>query len=219
MLHNKKLSILIVDDHRLLRDCMRSNLQKDETIFEIFEAETAQDAIQKASTSCPDVVIMDVNLPDMNGMEATRQILKHNPEIKVMGLTMHVAKPYVMGMMRAGATGFLTKMCSAKELSYAIHRIYSGQTYVCEEVIDIVREIVVSPIQGPERNENKLTRRESQILKLISEGMKNNEIGKTLNISTRTVEKHRESILNKTGVKSVAELTKLAIKKGLTFLE
>lgn len=215
----KKISVLIVDDHRLIRDGMRSNLEKDENVLEIFEAENAQDAIYMVSTNPIDVVVMDINLPDLNGMEATRQILQLHPQLKVLGLTMHIGKPYVMGMMQAGATGFLTKMCSAKELSHAIHRIYSGSTYMCEEVMDIVREIAIDPPQKQEQDKNNLTRRESQILKLIADGMKNNKIAELLNISTRTVEKHRKNIIDKTGVRTIAELTKLSIKHGLTFIE
>tara|TARA_B100000614_G_C14466275_1_gene460610 strand:- start:538 stop:1026 length:489 start_codon:yes stop_codon:yes gene_type:complete len=162
---------------------------------------------------------MDINLPDLNGLEATRQILAETPGAKILALTMHTDKVYVMGMMKAGAVGFLTKTCSANELYNAIRRVSSGRAYICDDVIDIVLETAVNPDICPQGQEKELTRRESQILKLISEGDTNLQIANAQCISSRTVEKHRKSVMDKLGIRTVAQLTKYALKNGLTFID
>lgn len=214
----REISVLLVDDHRIVRDGMKSYLNMGKESYKIFEAGNAQDAIHMLSEVDIDVVVMDINLPDISGIEATRQILELHPKTKVLGLSMNIGRPYVTGLLKAGAKGFLTKMCSAKELSHAILRVHMGNTYLCEEVMDIVRETVLSPTQEAVTKKD-LTRRESQILKLIADGKKNHEIAFILNISIRTAEKHRKNLTDKLGVNSIAELTKLAIKLGIASIE
>ncbi|HCY83606.1 MAG TPA: DNA-binding response regulator [Desulfobacteraceae bacterium] len=212
-------SVLIVDDHRLMREGLKSNLSQFTDISDIHQAGNGLDAVRMAMELKPDVILMDINLPDLNGMEATRQILAQTPDTKILALTMHTDKVYVMGMMKAGAAGFLTKTCSARELYKAIQRISSDKAYICDEVIDIVLETAVNPDLSALGQEKELTRRESQILKLISEGNTNHEIADILCISNRTVEKHRKSVMDKLGIRTVAQLTKYALKKGLTFID
>ncbi|MCG8615879.1 MAG: response regulator transcription factor [Desulfobacterales bacterium] len=219
-MHQKsETSVLIVDDHRLMREGLKSNLSQFTDISDIHQAGNGLDAVRMAAELKPDVIIMDINLPDLNGMEATRQILAETPEAKILALTMHTEKVYVMGMMKAGASGFLTKTCSARELYKAIQRVSSHKAYICDEVIDIVLDTAVNPDITPPGRGKELTRRESQILKLISEGNTNVEIADILCISNRTVEKHRKSIMDKLGIRTVAQLTKYALKKGLTFID
>ncbi len=213
------ISVLIVDDHRLVREGLKSNLDEYDRVSTIYEAGNAQEAIYKASEHSPDVVIMDINLPDLSGMEATRLILENNPEIKVLGLTMHTEKAYVMGMMKAGAIGFLTKTCSAKDLHHAIQKVSSNQAYICDEVLGFVVETAVNPLQTAQFMNEELTRRESQILKLVADGKTNNDISEVLNISTRTVEKHRKNLMDKLDIRTIAQLTKYALKHGLTFFD
>jgi len=214
------ISVLIVDDHRIMRDGLISNLKKDEKISAVYEAATGREAILIASKLCPDIVIMDINLPDVNGIETTRRILKANSSIKVIALTMHKDKSHVMKMMAAGACGFLTKTCSAGELLHAVHQVVSGKICVCDEVMNDVFEMKADgdrclkqyfPVQ--------LTLRETQVLKLVAEGMTNGEIAGILDISTRTVETHRQNLMDKLDIRNTALLTRFAIQQGIAFLE
>jgi len=214
------ISVLIVDDHRIVRDGLKASLQKDEKISTVFEAGTGAEAMVLASTHCPDVVIMDIGLPDFNGMETTRRILKDNNAIKVIGLTMHKDKVHVMKMMAAGACGFLTKTCSSRELLNAVHKVVSGKICVCDEVMNYVFEMKTDgggclekyfPVQ--------LTLRETQILKFIAEGLTSGEIAVILDLSPRTVETHRQNLMDKLDIRKTALLTRFAIQQGIAFLQ
>lgn len=214
------ISVLIVDDHRIVRDGLMSSLKKDEKIATVYEAATGREAVLVASKLCPDIVIMDINLPDINGIETTRRILKVNSTVKVIAFTMHKDKIHVMKMMAAGACGFLTKTCSAGELLNAVHQVVSGKICVCDEVMNYVFEMKADggrclkkylPVQ--------LTLRETQVLKLVAEGMTNGEIAGILDISTRTVETHRQNLMNKLDIRNTALLTRFAIQQGIVFLE
>ena len=172
MHRGSNISVLIVDDHRIIRDGLKASLKKDDRISPIYEAGNGRDAILFATKYFPDIVIMDINLPDFNGIEVTRQILKINSNIKVIGLTMHKHKIHVMRMMAVGACGFLTKTCSAKELIRAIHDVFLGKTWVCDEVMEIVVKMAVNGHEGMEMDETTLLplfKRETQILKLIAD--------------------------------------------------
>ncbi|EMS80655.1 response regulator [Desulfotignum phosphitoxidans] len=218
MYRGSNISVLIVDDHRIIRDGLKSNLKKDDKISPIYEAGNGRDAIRFATKYFPDIVIMDINLPDFNGIEVTRQILKINSNIKVIGLTMHNDKIHVMRMMAAGACGFLTKTCSAKELTHAIHDVFSGKTWVCDEVMEIVAEMGAN---GDDKVDKTtflpLSRRETQILKLIADGLTNSEIADVLEISVRTVETHRQNLMTKLDIRNIALLTKFALRQGIAF--
>ena len=214
------ISVLIVDDHCIVRDGLKASLQKDERISTVYEAGTGAQAVALALTHCPDVVIMDIGLPDFNGMETTRRILKDNDAIKVIGLSMHKDKVHVMKMMAAGAWGFLTKTCSSRELLNAVHKVVSGKICVCDEVMNYVIEMKINaggclekylPVQ--------LTLRETQILKLIAEGLTSCEIAGMLDLSSRTVETHRQNLMDKLDIRKTALLTKFAIQQGITFLQ
>jgi two-component system nitrate/nitrite response regulator NarL len=215
---NSNISVLIVDDHRIMRDGLKANLKNDVRISRIYEAGNGRDAILSAEKYFPDIVIMDINLPDFSGIDVTRQILKINSNIKVIGLTMHKDKIHVMQMMAAGACGFLTKTCSAKELSYAIHKVLSGKICVCDEVMEIVVEMAA---KGDEKMDEAiffpLSRRETQILKLIADGLTNSEIADVLGISARTVETHRQNLMTKLDIRKIALLTKFALRQGIAF--
>lgn len=212
--------MLIVDDHCMMRDGIKASLKSDNRISKIYEAENGREAIFSAEKHGPEIVLMDINLPDFNGIEITRRILKINSTIRIIGLTMHKDKIHVMGMLAAGACGFLTKTCSARELLNAVHQVAAGKICVCDEVINYVFEMKADggrclkkylPVQ--------LTLRETQVLKLIAEGMTNGEIAGILDISTRTVETHRQNLMNKLDIRNTAKLTRFAIQQGIAFLE
>ena len=213
-----RVSVLIVDDHRLFREGLRSTLEACDFISAVYEAGNGRDAIHKAAETTPDVVLMDISLPDLNGMEATRQIAAAHPKINILGLTMHIDKAYVMGMMKAGARGFLTKTCSARDLRQAIRKVADCQTYICEEVMGGIADSAIQPENNTTAVSGELTPREAEILKRVADGATNPEISGTLNISVRTVEKHRQNIMDKLGIRTVAQLTKYAIRKGYTLL-
>ncbi len=214
------ISVLIVDDHRIVRDGLKATLKKDEKISRVYEAGTGAEAVALASIHCPHVVIMDINLPDVNGMETTRRILKDNDTIKVIGLSMHKDKVHVMKMMAAGACGFLTKTCSAGELLNAVYKVTAGKVCVCDEVMNYVIEMKAD---GGDCLENyfpvQLTLRETQILKLIAEGLTSSEIAGMLDLSPRTVETHRQNLMDKLDIRKTALLTKFAIQQGIAFLD
>lgn len=216
---NSSISVLVVDDHTIMREGLRAYLEKDTMISGIYEASNGKDAIHIPIDCVPDVVLMDINLPDISGIEATKDILKINDAIKIIALTVHIEKPYVLEMMKAGASGFLTKTCSGNELSAAIHKVFDGKQYICDEAVRLVVDTVVNPLETGKRVDKPfLTRRENQILKLIADGNPNKKIAKILGVSVRTVEKHRTNIMDKLNLRTVAELTKYAIYKGIAAL-
>ena len=213
----ESISVLIVDDHRLVRDGLKASLEKDKTIFPIYEAEDGYTAILLAERYRPDIVLMDIKLPDCSGMDATRKILDKNPAVKVLCISMHKDKICVAGMMKAGAAGFLTKSCSAGEVIDAIHKIFSEKPCFCDEVLDYVVYLARHPSDCKElSSENPLTKRESQILRCIADGLTSRKIATLLKISTRTVEQHRKNIMHKLDIRTTALLTKFAIRQGLT---
>lgn len=212
----KQIKILIADDHSILQHGLSSSLEMEKDIQVVGRADSGYLAIEMADRLNPDLVIMDVGMPELNGMEATKQILKKFPDIKVMGLSMHMEKVYVTGMINAGASGYIIKSCSFKELLSAIHTIMSGQTYFCSEVEHFIEDGVDIVSDNPLSVFNVLSKREREVLQLIAEGHKSRMIAKKLNISVKTVDIHRNNIKSKLDIHSIAELTKFAISKGLT---
>ena len=217
---NQNVSVLIVDDHCMMRDGIKANLKSDNRITKVYEAENGRQALVSAEKYCPEIVLMDINLPDFTGIEITRRILKANSAIRVIGLTMHKDKIHVMGMLAAGASGFLTKTCSAGELLTAIHDVFSGKTYVCDEVMTAEVKTVFSASACVRKSYPvQLTRRETQILKLIADGLSSSEIASFLEIRPRTVETHRQNLMDKLDIRKTSLLTKFAVRQGVAFLE
>ena len=218
----QKTKILLVDDHRILREGLRHSLLKEENVVVIGEADTGIAALHFVSEQPPDVIIMDISMPDLNGIEATRQILSMDANIKVIALSMYSDNAYVMGMLNAGASAYLLKSCSSKELLQAIHTVQSGGMYLCEKVTPIVIKNSIKYSQNQDEKKsvfNTLTQRERQVLQLLSEGNKTQTIAQKLFISPKTVNAHTTSIKSKLNIRNIAELTKLAIAEGLTHLE
>lgn len=214
------LRILLADDHSILREGLRSLLEHTLHCEVVGEATNGMMASQLALKLKPDIVIMDVSMPDMNGMEATRRIMSKDSSIKVIALSMHTDKRFVSEMLSAGATGYLLKDCAFEEVSTAIRSIMAGQLYISPSITGVVvKDYLLYQDTNPPSDLDRLTPKEREVLQLIAEGKSVKEIGYLLQLSTKTVDHHRHSILEKLGAKSVAELVKFAIREGLTSID
>jgi DNA-binding NarL/FixJ family response regulator len=215
-----KNSIIIVDDHKIMRDGLRIILEQESDLEIIDEADNGRDAVKIIMNKKPDIVIMDIGMPDMNGIEATRQIVKDLPEIKIIALSMHYDIQYVSGMLKAGAKGYLLKDCAGSELIIAIKSISNNNTYICQEITNsLINDYSKYQVLDQSSNESILTGRENEILQLLTEGKSTKHIAQKLFISVKTVEAHRANIMHKLEIRNLPELTKYAIRKGITSLE
>ena len=214
------ISIILVDDHVIMRDGLRHLLSEESDIEVVGEADNGREAVKLALEKKPDIVIMDIAMQDMNGIEATRQIKSENPDIKIIALSMHSERQIVVGVFRAGASGYLLKDSSSLELVDAIRTIHLGRKYLSQKISDIVlQEISDVKKETGEIGVDILTNRECEILQLISEGNSTKKIADVLFISPKTVESHRANIMDKLNIHNIPELTKYAIRAGLTSLD
>lgn len=206
----------MADDHKILRDGLRNVIEKTSNIRVIAEATNGREAVSLCVKYMPQVVIMDVAMEGLNGVEATRQIVNENPEIRVIALSMHSNKRFVLGMFKAGAYGYLLKDCDSDELIEAINTVVKNQKYLTLQISGIIlNEFLTSQTE----EENELTEREREILQLIAEGKNSREIGEILFLSSKTVDTHRKNIMDKLNIHNIPELTKFAIRTGLTSLD
>jgi DNA-binding NarL/FixJ family response regulator len=183
----------------------------------IAEAVNGREAVQFAQDKRPDVVIMDIDMPDLGGIEATRQICAAFPEVKVIGLSIHSEKHYVVNMLRAGASGFLSKDCPFDELAQAIKTVVANHTYLSPGIADVMIEDYVREVPLAESSAfSVLTSREREVLQLLAEGWSTKEIASHLHVSPKTVDTHRRQIMDKLNLHSIADLTKYAVLEGLT---
>ena len=214
------IRILLADDHVVLREGLRALLEKQPDMLLVGEASHGREAVALAEKLRPAVIVMDIAMPGLNGIEATRQIVKNAPRTRVLALSMHTDKRFVAGMLKAGAAGYMLKDGAAEELVTAIRAIAVGGTYLSPRIAGPVVQGLVSPAR-PEGSASKLalTVREREVLQLLAEGKSTKEIAHALIISTKTVETYRHRIMDKSGLRTVAELTKLAVREGLTFLD
>jgi DNA-binding NarL/FixJ family response regulator len=211
------IKVLIADDHQIMREGLRSLLEKEIDIQVLGEAEDGRMIQRMARELRPDVIIMDVAMPDLNGIEATRQIVAELPGVKIIALSMHDDRRFVLNMLKAGASGYMLKDCAFKDLAKAIRVVMSDKTFLSHEVADIVVKDYLSTTQPIESSAFcLLSPREREVLQLIAEGKTSALIGESLHISIKTVETHRQQIMVKLKIKSIAELTKYAIREGLT---
>jgi DNA-binding NarL/FixJ family response regulator len=214
------ISILLADDHKILRSGMRGLLESEPNIKVVAEAEDGRTAVQLSRDLTPDVIFMDISMHDMNGMEATRQIMSHSPKAKVIILSMHSGQKFVAEVFKAGASGYLLKDCDFSEILSAIRAVISGETYLCPQIATVLRDDYLRKIfQTEASSASPLTPREREVLQLMAEGKSTKEIAFSFNLSVKTVEVHRQRIMEKLDIHSVAELTKYAIREGLTSLE
>ncbi len=217
------IRILIADDHKIVCDGLKALLKAQPEMEIVGQASNGREAVKLARQQKPDMVIMDVAMPDLNGLEAVRQILTANPHIKVIALSMHSDRRYVTGMLSAGASGYILKHCAFEELVQAIHIVLSHQVYLSPAIAGIVVQELAqsktSPLRQPMPSSQSLTSREREVLQLISEGHSAREIAQRLHLSVKTIETHRRQMMEKLGIHSIADLTKFAIREGLTSLD
>ena len=211
-----KIKVIIVDDHQMVREGLRSLLVGEKDMEVIAEAGDGWEGVRLAEKLAPDVVIMDIAMPELNGIEATRQILARTTGVRVMVLSMHSDKRFVERTLKAGASGYLLKDCAFEELVRAIRTVMAGQIYLSPGIASlVVRGYLENGLDSP----SVLSAREREVLQLITEGKSTREIGLLLHISIKTVETHRQQIMKKLHLRTVAELTKYAIREGLTTLD
>jgi two-component system response regulator NreC len=212
--------ILLADDHKIVRDGLRALLEKQPGMTVVAEADNGRATVRLARELLPDLVIMDIGMPDLNGIDATRQILNELPSVKVIALSMHSDRRFVVQMFRAGASGYLLKDCAFEELARAVRAVLRNQTYLSPAVAGPVVEDYVQHLATADVLEfSALSPREREVLQLLAEGKTTREIAVLLCVSIKTVETHRQQIMGKLNVRSVAELIKYAIREGLTSLD
>ena len=204
----------------MVREGLQSLVEKENDLEVVGMADNGRQALLLARRLKPDVVIMDIAMPELNGIDATRQIVAEVPGVKVIALSMHSEKQFVEGMLRAGVVGYLLKESAFEELIKAIRIVCAGKKYLSPDVTDIVLRDYLSPVneKGSEQAPD-LTLREREVLQLLAEGRATKEIAERLNISIKTVESHRKNIMTKLNLHTVAELTKYAVRHGLTSIE
>ncbi len=212
----KKIRVLLVDDHAILREGIKALLEKQDNIEVVAEAADGREAISRVAQFRPDVVVLDISMPMMDGLESTRQMKRHNPDIKVLVLTMHDNEEYFFQLLRAGASGYVTKKSVSRELVSAIEAVYRGESFFCPTMAKFLLSDFLRLDKAVENtSQEELTPREREIVKLIAEGYTNQQIADLLHRSVKTIESHRSNILRKLGIHDSIELVKYAVRKKL----
>jgi DNA-binding NarL/FixJ family response regulator len=214
----QKITVLLADDHIVVRQGLRALLLAEEDIEIVGEADNGREAVQLVKKFLPDVVVMDIAMPVLNGLEATRQITRAVPSTKVLVLSSYSDDEYVQQLTEAGAAGYLVKQTAANELLKAIREAHRGNAYFSPAIAKRLRDHCRNALAGGQplrRRTDYLTAREAEVLQLIAEGRANKQIAAELCISIKTVEKHRQQVMNKLGIHDVAGLTRHAIAKGI----
>lgn len=212
-----RIRVLLAEDHTIVRKGLRALLDDESEIEVVGEAGDGRDAVQQVVRLRPDVVLMDITMPLLNGVEATRQIKAQVPEVRVLGLTRHENEEYIYQLLRAGAAGYVVKQAAPAELVEAIRAVTQGETYLSPSINPVVVEAYIRQAKemvkkGPDE---RLTSREREVLQLVAEGRTNREIAQVLSISVKTVEHHRANLMSKLELYSAAELTQYAIRTGV----
>jgi len=214
------MNILLADDHKLIREGLRLLLEKRGRITIVGEADNGISAVRMARDLKPDLVLMDIAMPDLNGIEATRRIRTEAPGVKVIALSMHMDKRFVRHMFAAGASGYVLKESAFEEVSMAIKAVAMGGLYISPKITDQVLAEYVKQLTKPSAGEESpLSGREREVLQMLAEGKSSRKIAERLHISVTTVDTHRKHIMDKLGFRSIAELTKYAVREGLTPLD
>ncbi len=215
------IRILLAESNKILRETLRISFEKRNDDMEIIaEAEDGSTAVKLVEELKPDVVIMGCALPELNGIDATRRIISKFPDIKVVALSMHTDRRSVSGMLKAGASGFLIRNCSFGELCQAIRDVFAQKIYLSPEIMTIVVQEFVGIVSRKDYVPfSFLTPKEHEVLKLLVEGKTAKQIASALKVNVKTVETHKLQLMNKLGVRNIAELTKFALREGLTSLE
>lgn len=219
MTEQTKISVLVVDDHTLVREGIVSLLNAEPLVKVIGQAETGEEGVAKAIELRPDVVLMDISLPRLSGLEATARIKASHPAIKVLVLSMYDNDEYVIQVLKYGASGYVLKKAMAQELINAIKTICNGETYLYPSIATKLVNQVVRSTEKARVDQDPLTERENEILAYVAKGYTNKEIAEQLIFSNRTVQTHRANIMKKLGFHSTVELVKYAIQKGLVSVQ
>ena len=214
------IKVLLVDDHAIIREGLRSLLEKQPEMEVIADTDDGRKARQLVGELSPDIVIMDITMPGLNGIEATRQITAELPDVKVIALSIHSKRRYVADMLSAGATGYILKECLFDELVAAIKAVAAGGRYLSPRITDVVVSDYVKRLSAsPDSPFEALKAREREVLQLVAEGKSTKQIALELHVSTKTIEANRRQIMDKLNIHSIAELTKYAVREGLTTIE
>jgi DNA-binding NarL/FixJ family response regulator len=218
MITTSQITVLLADDHAIVRQGLSALLSADGHFRMVGQARTGREAVEMALTLLPDVILMDIAMPVLNGLEATRQILTANPEAKVVILSAHSDDEYIERMRSAGVAGFLEKQTSAEILTKAIREVASGKLFFSPSIAKRLAAAVDRPRDRKgmlKANGNRLTARESEVLQLVAEGLANKQVAASLGISIKTVEKHRQNLMDKLNIHDTAGLTRYAISAGV----
>ena len=219
MQNNKTITVVLTDDHMIIRDGLRALLQRQPDMEVVAEADNGRTALKHVKELLPDVVIMDIGMRELNGIDATRQIVKISPGVKVLALSMYSDKRFIKGMLKAGASGYMLKDSAFKELIDAIRVIVDDKIYISPSVAGVVMDDYLdnSP-EGEGSLRALLTSRELEVLQLMAEGKSTKQIALSLDLSTKTIESHRNKVMQKIDVSNIADLTKYAIREGIISL-
>ncbi len=216
---NSKIKVLIADDHKIVRDGLKTLLESQSDIEIVGETMDGRATVKAVESLSPDIVIMDIAMPQLNGIEATRQIVSDHPDTKVVALSMHSEKRFVREMLQAGASAYLLKDCAFEELVIAINAVRDNKHFLSPGITGIMLSDVISPKESDTATAfSSLSSREREVLQLLAEGKTTRQISDQLSVSIKTIETHRTNIMNKLEIFSVAELTKYAIREGITSL-
>jgi two-component system response regulator NreC len=215
-----KVRILLADDHQIMREGLKALLEKHSSMEVIAEAENGIETLEIARREKPDVIIMDIAMPDINGIEATRQLKSEMKDIKIVALSMHSDRRFVTEILKAGASAYVLKQSAFKDLEKAIKTVMVNRTFLSADILETVVDDYVSQLTKSEYEAYKqLSDRERQVLQLIAEGNSTKEIAYKLHVSVKTIESHRQNIMTKLRIHNLAGLTKFAVREGLTSLE
>jgi two-component system, NarL family, nitrate/nitrite response regulator NarL len=210
-----RIKVLLADDHILVRQGLRSSLSEYREIQVVGEACNGREAVDKAQTLAPDVVLMDINMPEMNGLEATAALRKRGSPARVLALTVHNNKQYLLQIIRSGAQGYVLKDTSPDELVRGIQAVLNGEAFFSPTISGVVLQLLRDEKHSAADADIRLTDRESQILRLVADGNTNKEIAAALKVNVRTIETQRYQLMRRLNVRNAAELTRYAIERGL----
>ncbi len=214
------IRVILADDHKIMREGLRALLEKQQNFEVVAEAENGLDAVQLTKKLRPHIVIMDIGMPGLNGIEATRQIIADVPSTKVIALSMHSDKRFVIEMLKAGVSAYLIKDSASEELASAIRTVLVNKPYLSPKITGVVLKDYLNTLSKTEPSAfTLLTPREREVLQLIAEGRTTKQIATVLFVSVKTVDTHRQQLMEKLNLRSVAELTKYAIREGLTSVD
>ncbi|HNW76456.1 MAG TPA: response regulator transcription factor [Bacteroidales bacterium] len=218
----EKIRLFLVDDHQLVRDGVKALLTGITDMEIVGEANTGKELLEKIDRVDPDIILMDISLPDYSGIDLTRMLTKTNPHAKILVLSMYTSEDFIINALKAGARGYLPKNTSRHELLDAIYTIFTGQEFLASSASHTLMKSIIRQSSEKETEVRDLhlllSEREIEVLKLYSDGMNNKEIGERLNISIRTVESHKNHIVRKLGLKSTVDMVKVAIRNKITEL-